>query len=162
MNNERHFSDLIMKNQEGQSLFELVMAIGVCALIAVGVVSIANNSIQNSTYSKDQSIASSYAQEATEWLREQRDANISTFISNSSINGTYWCLLSEPLSGWPSSGACTSAQTINGMFTRQVKLVTTTVSTKTQIEADVTVSWTDAKGIHQVTNSTNFSDWRQR
>ena len=152
-----------MKNQDGQSLFELVVTIGICALIVVGVVSLATNSIQNSTYSKNQSIASSYAQEATEWLRAQRDNNIATFIGQSSTSGTSWCLSSEPLSAWPgSSGTCSSGQMISSIFTRQVKLVTTTISSKTQIEADVTVSWNDAKGVHQVTDSTNFSDWRQR
>ena len=65
---------------EGQSLYELVVAIAIMALFAMAVVSLATSSIQNSTYSKNQSLASSYAQEATEWLRGQRDANINNFI----------------------------------------------------------------------------------
>jgi type II secretory pathway pseudopilin PulG len=148
--------------QKGQSLYELVVAIGISALIIVGVVSLATSSIQNSTYSKNQSLATAYAQEATEWLRGQRDASITNFLANAAH--TPWCLQAEPPT-WPgSSGGCGSIDFISGttLFKRYVNFIITSPSGKTQIEADVIVSWVDAKGTHQVTNSTNFSDWRQR
>jgi type II secretory pathway pseudopilin PulG len=154
-----------MKNinlQKGQSLYELIVAIGISALVIVGVVSLATSSIQNSTYSKNQSLATVYAQEATEWLRGQRDASITIFLANTAHSP--WCLNLEP-PAWPgSSGACGSTDFISGttLFKRYVSFIITSPSSKTQIEADVVVSWVDAKGTHQVTNSTNFSDWRQR
>jgi len=150
----------------GQSLYELVVAIAISALIAMAVVSVATSSIQNSTYSKNQSLASSYAQEGTEWLRGQRDANIDNFLSKAPTSGNtnYYCLDTTDTTTWNNTGHCGSSEVIaNTSFLRELKFTTTTtVSGKTQIEADVTVSWTDAKGTHTVTNATNFSDWRQR
>ena len=70
-----------MKSQSGQSLFELVVAIAISALIIVAMVSLAVNSIQNSNFAKNKALASSYAQEAMEWLRGQRDSGVDAFIS---------------------------------------------------------------------------------
>jgi len=148
---------------KGQSLYELVVAIGIMALVVIAVVSLAVNSIHNSNYSKNNSQASTYAQEASEWLRGQRDANITTFLTNA-VNPNPWCLKSEPIVSWPgSSGSCSPTDFMSGTpFIRQVNFTVTSPSGKTQIEADVIVSWTDSKGIHQVKNDTNFSDLRQR
>ena len=30
------------------------------------------------------------------------------------------------------------------------------------IETNIVVSWTDSQGLHNVSSTTNFSDWRQR
>ena len=79
----------------GQSLFELVLAIGVSALVIVVLVSLVSNALQNSVFSRNQTLASRYAQSATEWLRGQRDNNIATFITNTAT--TTWCLKDEPL-----------------------------------------------------------------
>jgi len=46
-----------MKSQSGQSLFELVVAIAISALIIVAMVSLAVNSIQNSNFAKNKALA---------------------------------------------------------------------------------------------------------
>ena len=151
----------------GQSLYELVVAIAVSALIVTAVVSLAASSIQNSTFAKNKSVAGIYAQQASEWLRGQRNADMAGFVTKSSVTGspTYWCLSDAILSNssWNKQHTCFDSDVITGTkFLRELKFTTTTVSGKTQIEADVTVSWTDSKGIHLVTDATNFSDLRQR
>lgn len=152
---------------KGQSLYELIVAIAISAIIVVAVVSLATSSILNSSYSKNKSVAGTYAQQATEWLRGQRNANITNFSGKSSVAGTTWCLPDNPLSSsltasWKICSGTDTDKITGTQFLRQVKLITTTFLTKTQIEADVTVSWTDSKGIHLVTDATNFSDLRQR
>jgi Tfp pilus assembly protein PilV len=142
----------------GQSLFEVVVALAVSALIIVALVSVVSNSIQNSTFSKNKALAATYAQEATEWLRGQRDSDTAAFGSN--VLTPIWCFQNL---NWNTPGACTDDSKINGTpFIRQGTFVVDTSSGKTIVQTDVTVSWTDSQGLHQVTSATNFSDWRER
>lgn len=155
-----------IKAESGQSLFEVVVAVAVSALIMVSLVSLVSNSIQNASFSRNKGIAGTYAQAATEWLRGQRDSDITTFSTN--VQTPVWCL--KDLSWTPSqSGSCDGeADQISGTpFSREVTFNLSTVNdsngaVKDIIEVDVTVSWTDSGGIHQVTSATNLADWRQR
>lgn len=144
--------------ERGQSLFEVVVAIAISALIIVTIVSLVSNSLRNATFSKNSAQAASYAQEATEWLRAQRDSDIAVFITNITI--PIWCFKDL---NWEISGACLDAHIIpDTPFLREGRFSSSPVSGKTVIEADVVVSWTDSQGLHQVTNATSFTDWRQR
>ena len=80
--NSPDLSLLTFGYQRGQSLFELVVAIAISALIVVAMVSLATNSIKNSQFSKNKALASSYAQQATEWLRGERDSDFVAFKNN--------------------------------------------------------------------------------
>lgn len=151
----------------GQSLFELVIAIGISALVIVVLVSLVSNALQNAAFSKNETLAGRYAQEATEWLRGQRDTDINGFITNvtSQPFDNPRCFNNLDASAWSQIGAC--GATIAGtMLVRQITFreVNATVNgvTKNIIEADITVSWTDSKGLHEITNATDFADWRQR
>ena len=66
----------------GQSLFEVVVALAISTLVIIAVVSLAALSIRNTDFSKNKTLASKYAQDATEWLRGQRDADFDAFASN--------------------------------------------------------------------------------
>lgn len=147
----------------GQSLFELVIAVGISALILVAIVSLASNSLRNASYSKNYALASSYVGSTTEWLRVQRDTDMATFMSH--------VLLSYPVSttycfanlDWNTPVACTNAQNIsNTPFTRQGVFTVTYPGGKVSVEAVITVSWVDPQGFHEVSSSTTFTDWRQR
>jgi len=150
---------------KGQSLFELVIAIGISALIIVVLVSLVSSALQNAAFSKNETLAGKYAQESTEWLRGQRDSDINSFIANitSYPYGVARCFNTL---AWTSVGPCGVGDNIAGLFVRQISFrqVDAVVGgvTKNIIQADVTVSWTDSKGIHEVTNTTDFADWRQR
>ena len=151
----------------GQSLFELVVAIAISALIIVALVSLATNSIKNSSFSNNRARAATYAQQATEWLRGQRDSTINgvngmDILKGYAVSFPAYCL--QDL-GWAHPAGDTAGCTvkINGtIFYRWVTLSTSLPNGKTVIEADVVVSWTDSQGFHEVTSATNFSDWRQR
>lgn len=145
-----------MRNS-GQSLFEVVIAIAISALIIVSIVSLTTNSIYNSSYSRDKALAASYVQEASEWLRGQRDSDISAFVTHTESDT--WCL--KDLS-WNNLGSCKNTDYIaNTKFIRQATFRITTVNSKNIIESNVKVSWQDSKGSHDVTSSTNLTDWRQ-
>ncbi|SRR4030043_248599 len=137
----------------GQSLFEVVVAVGLSALILTGVVSLAAGSIRNSSYSRNNAQATKYAQEALEWLRGQRDADWDAFATHSLTTGNPTDLCSSPM-GW--GGTCPIPNTI---FSRNV-ILTTDSGNSDIIDAVVTVSWSDAQGTHQVKSNTRFTNWR--
>lgn len=156
-----------MKSESGQSLYELVVAIAISALIVVAMVSLAVNSIQNSNFSRNKALASTYAQQALEWLRGQRDKNTSVFIANAgAIAGSHsvWCLsdISTDTKGWSISHACGTGDLIAGTpFTREVTFTITTAPSGNKIvETDVIVSWRDSQGFHEVRSDTNLVDLR--
>ncbi|HKB88782.1 MAG TPA: type II secretion system protein [Patescibacteria group bacterium] len=155
---------MIKSYQRGQSLFELVIAIGISALIIVVLVSLVSNSLQNASFAKNETLAGRLAQEATEWLRGQRDSDINTFTQ--SVATPFNVARCFNALVWTAIGGC-SGDTIPGTpFTREITFTSKDVviggDTKTIVEAEVVVSWTDSKGLHQVTNATDFADWRQR
>src|SRR3989344_1230308 len=144
------------KLNKGQSLFEVVVAIAISAVIVVALVSLASTSIRNATFAKNKTLASRFAEEAIEWLRGERDGDIDAFKENS-LNAV-WCL--ESL-GWVSSGSCSSGDEIAGTnFFRELSFPNDGVAEV--IEASVRVYWTDSQGEHEVRSATNFADWRER
>jgi Tfp pilus assembly protein PilW len=153
-NYKLHNTDL----QEGQSLFELVVAIAVSALIVVAMVSLAATSIKNSTYSKNRALASTYAQQATEWLRGERDADYNIFISKVENIGTENEMCLNNLIWMDSPIACNG--TIEGTPFERYVVFGLTSDSEVVVTADVVVSWTDSGGLHEVKNATNFSNWQ--
>lgn len=152
------FQILNSRLQRGQSLFEVVIAIAVTAIIVVALVSLTSSAVRNATFSRNNTLASRYAQEATEWLRGQRDGDVDDFMNKSLI--PTWCLSNL---SWNQSGTCANNNVIPGtLFVRQVNFIRTTVSGKVLVEARLRVSWQDTQGNHEVVSSTQFADWRQR
>jgi Tfp pilus assembly protein PilV len=136
----------------GQSLFEVVVAIAISALIIVALVSVTSNSIQNSSFSKNKSLASTYADQASEWLRGQRDADIRSFVAKATVSSpSGYCLSDLSFTTAVPDPVHDCLVTIPGtIFTRWVNLNVDTESGKDVITADVTVSWTDSQGVHRL------------
>ena len=68
---------------KGQSMFEVVIALFIIAMIIVGVVSLTTVSVSNSFF-KNKTLAGKYSQEAIEWLRSQTKADFTTFKTSAS------------------------------------------------------------------------------
>lgn len=144
--------NFLMKNNNGQSLFEVVFAVGMVALVLITLVSLATVSIRNAGNSKNTDLATRAAQDATEWIRGQRDSDWVAFSSKAP--GVY-CL--QVLGSWPAQGNCTN-QYISG--TTILRSATLTVIDTATIQADVKSLWSDAQGSHQIVSSTYFTKWR--
>jgi len=95
-------------------------------------------------------LASKYAQEGAEWVRQQRDelwANLTGQPQNSDINlGT--------IGSWGSANPI-----LNTVFYRTVRLVPN-ASPPTSYVVIVKVTWEDGSGQHEVSNSTKLTNWR--
>lgn len=153
---------VVKTNIKGQSIFEVVLALGVITAISIGIVSLTVNSIRNASFSKYKTLAGRYAQEATEWLRSQRDTDFDEFQTNALVSPE----IPKCFSGldWTGRvGSCNEEDKIAGTpLFRVIVFNSTTISGKTVIEADVKVYWNDSQGYHEVNSATTFTDWRQK
>ena len=149
-----------MKNEEGQSLFEVVLALGVITAILVGVGSLSVNAIRNASFSKSKTLSGRFAQEATEWLRRQRDTDFSLFKTHALAAN--WCLTGLDWSKNRICGQSDSDKIPNTFLFRQAAFSIDSVSGKTVIRAIVKVYRNDAQGHHEVRSATSFSDWREK
>ena len=62
------------KNQSGQTLIEALIAAAIVALVLTAILSGVTLSVRNSQFSKNQALATRYAQEALETIRHYRDS----------------------------------------------------------------------------------------
>lgn len=164
-------------SNHGQSLYEVVFALGVTALILTGVVSLAATTVRNSTFTRNNAQATKFVQEGTEWLRGERDADWDIFAGRASANTNY-CLDDSPLDAgsWSNPGICGGSEFIgfNTIFLRQLTFACFTTNpfspppflsvacsapSVDNIETTVSVSWSDAQGTHEVRAITRFTNW---
>lgn len=135
------------------------MATGVSALVITGIVIVATNSIQNSSYSRDKTLASNFVTETMEWLRKERDQNPDVFEEKAEYSeelGIPFCL--PDLDSWPDLvGSCMGGEKIGTTkFTREVSFPSCISCPDGVIQAIVTVFWEDSKGKHSVSSSTDL------
>lgn len=150
---------------QGQSLFELVVAIGIIGLILLALVSLSTLSVRNATTSRNQAEGARLGQEAIEWLRGERDKDWDDFLAQVTTPN-YKCL--EGLS-WSQAnpGACSTNDLISSIYQREARFECINLDcdinndgTDDEVDAVITVFWTDAQGYHEIKNSTHFTDWR--
>ena len=131
----------------GQSLYEVVFALGIVSLVLVAAIALSTTGVRNASFARNNSLATKYAQEGTEFLRQQRDINWLNFRNQTGTRAMGRLV-------WPPGGSCqiTEAPT----FCRQI---TMTASTDT-VDAIVEVSWTDGQGTHRVRSATSYTRWK--
>lgn len=142
---------------KGQSLFEVVLALALSTLIIVALVSLVSNSIRNSSYSRNKTYATRYTQEATEWLRGERDGDWDVFSTNFLFCPTPPHVQCLDTLAWGNCGTCGETEFVDNIFKREISF--------SDIEADsvtveATTYWIDSQGIHEVRSNTILTDWR--
>lgn len=151
-----------LKAQAGQTLLELVMAIGVGVVVVTAIVSITTLSLKNSGFAKTNAQATRHSQEAIEWLRAERDKSWPTVFAKSGVTAQYYCLTNL---AWPAApGTCTATQYITGTtFKREISLINRdlepSIDGNETIQAEVTVTWNDSSGDHQSKLTTQLTNW---
>lgn len=99
--------------QEGQLLIEAIVAMALVGIIITGLVTALTYSVNNTNVSKDQNLATSYAQEGLDIARNMKDSNSSTFFTLA--NGSY-CVNSAA-----SITSCVNCLTVTGTkYCRQI------------------------------------------
>ncbi len=99
-----------LKNQHGQALIEALLALAFAVVIVTGVVIAVITSLSNATFTKNQNLASSLAQEGLDIARNLKESSYQTFFS---LPSGQYCATSGSTS--LSAGSCAV-----GSFTRGV------------------------------------------
>lgn len=156
-----------MKYNEGQSLVEVLVGLATAVLIIGAITAATIAALSNATFSKNQNLATSYAQQGIEIVRNLRDRDYASF---SELSGTYClakaCNRIDPTSADPQD-PCGPKQILcdqnasgenADIFVRQVFVdktssycKDTTQQTSQGTQVTVNVSWFDSKcGTSQV------------
>lgn len=173
----------------GQSIFEVVFAVGISALILLAIVALTTSSISTSSLARNNTLATQYANDSLEWIRGERDRNWTDFIANvesGSASGYHFCFIESPLTNstpgsagtgsWANHAVCTTSQpivqnSVTTIFYRNVViscyqapntlLASCGDPAVDLVEADVTVTWSDSKGTHNAESKGSYTNWRR-
>lgn len=92
------------ENSKGQSLWEVVIALGLASIVAVGLVKVSTTSVKSSRYSADQSAITALAQKKIAQIVEHKNKNPNLFWAgqyyptgfvNPDFGTTGYCLLTR-------------------------------------------------------------------
>lgn len=137
--------------EAGQTLLEILLAFSVSILVLSGIIMGITTSLNNAQYTKNQSLANSYAQEGMAVVRRLRDnSSWSNFLTQ-----TGGCLTNDLTTFASYDGTnCSSQKIANTIFGRHVEIVqgdsshTDCSDGSNSIygsKVTVTVSWPDSK-----------------
>lgn len=124
-----------MKENKGQSLIEMVIALSIVIIIILALVGLITVSIRNATFSQNQALATKYAQEGIEEARRLRDEQGDSFFTD---------------------GSCSLTESV-GIFTRTR---TCSFDGDKTMTVTVVVSWTDTQGYHKSELTTYLTNWK--
>jgi len=133
------------KSEAGQSLIEVMAAILVIVLVVLALVSITTVAMRNASFSRNQTLATKYAQEAIERIRAYRDE-------------VDWVDFDETACEEP-DGLDDVDLSDNTTFTRTISCTLDAVDGDL-MDVAVTVSWQSAKKTHQSQLSTKLTQWQ--
>ncbi len=123
---------------KGQTLVEALLALSLIGIIVSGITVVITSSLNNAQYSRNQNLATGYAQEGLEALRQIRNRNYSVFggYDNNYCLGKGDIALGSPVIN------CSTPNVDN--FIRAIKIEKNGCSSNIS-RATVTVSWNDGK-----------------
>ena len=145
------------KSQGGQTLIEALVALGAAVIIVSAITIVVISALNNAQFSKNQNLATQFAQQGMEIMRQMRDSNWTTF---SDLSEEAYCLDKGSnipvlkdltiIAGCGHSGQ--SGQNVD-LFAREVDIEGgNSPDCASATKVTVVVSWNDAK----CTNSTNL------
>ncbi len=140
-------------NQSGQSLVEVIVAVGMMGLLLVAILALVALSVKNSRLAKARTQAVALAQEGIELMRTYRDYSWTELMSRA--DGTIFDLPENCTIAVGLSNACPSDFPINSVFRRCVSLT----DTDGAINVILTVVWQEGAKVYQTEQTTQLSLW---
>lgn len=159
----------IIKNEKGQTLIEIIIALAVSVIVVTAITVVVNSSLSNAQFSKNQNLATHYAEEGMEYMRKIRNQDWKYYNSESTFKfleeHTTWavsCLGSNLVLGPLDSptGTCGTFDSSNS-FIRTVRGEKESTDCGVEPGVDirkvtVTVAWSDSKCNSDMTGGDNF------
>jgi len=141
------------KNKSGQSLIEVVVAVGMMALLLTTILALVALSVKNSRVAKDRAQAVSLAQEGVELMRTYRDYSWTEFIGKA--NGSNYALPEDWTIGTGLSDTCPIST--SSFFKRCVVLS----QNPTPVTVNVVISWKEGAQTYQTNQETHLTLWER-
>lgn len=141
---------------KGQSLVEVVVAVGAMSLLLVALLSLVSLSIRNSRLARDRAQAIALAQEGVELMRAYRDYTWSELLSLS--DGTNYNLPENWVVEDGLNQGCISERQINNRFWRCVRL---SLAQAGEVEVNVSVSWPEGSQVFTTNQVTQLTLWER-
>ncbi len=132
----------MQKRFSGQTIIEVVVALGIASIVVTAVTVTLSRSLSTGTQTNNQTLATQYATEGIELVRQIRNNNYTYFAG---LSGTY--CLAKNSSQLTTSSDCAGNPNIDLTFIRQVTVTQgTTCGTVTNItKVAVAVTWSSSK-----------------
>lgn len=152
------------QRERGQTLIEVIIAIGLVVLVLITLVSALTLAIRNNQFARDQVLARNRTRESLEWVRSVREQMgwdaFYTMISNDGSPAVY-CLTALPtdiasITSLPNQ-PCSSTEVVSG--TKYIRTMTMTLTSAEEIEIVVTVTWTEGGKDHQSMSTLIVRKW---
>lgn len=140
------------KNKKGQSLIEVLVGITSLVIVIAAITTASITALNNAQYSKNQNLASSFAQQGMEVMRNLRNYDYGTFQT---LSGDY-CLAKNCSTlnnngvstanpcGKKSGLRCAPEQNID-FFVRTVTVSPSSSDCQSETKVEVSVAWYDGK-----------------
>jgi len=132
---------------QGQSIVEVLFAIGVVSICLLALIVVITAAVSNTRFSKSYNLATKYANEGVEMARKERDRNNWTDFIAAYQNDVG---LDDSLT-W---GDCGSAN-VDSIYERCINFF----QAGEVVTVTATVSWTDSGKDHSVVATTVLSKW---
>lgn len=129
-----------MINQKGQTLIEALIALGAAAIIVSAIAIVVITSISNSDFSKNQNLATHFAQQGIDIMRSQSESDWSSFATRS---GTFCLSQGNANLGFPVTNC--STPNVDNFFVREVIITQLSANCGGNAKVAVDVSWADGK-----------------
>jgi Tfp pilus assembly protein PilV len=142
---------------KGQSLIEVMVAIGVMSLLLVALLAVTSISVKNSRVAKDRVLAVELSQEGVELMRAYRDYSWTQFsaeVSSASYKLPSNWVVADGLNEVDCNATSLMAEA--SIYSRCVQL---TDDGSGGVAVAVTVYWQEGGEVKQVTQSTRLSRW---
>ena len=145
----------IVKKNLGQGLLELIIALGIAAFIIVALVQTMVTGAKNTRFAKNQTLATRFAQEGVEKIRNLRDT-LGWALFFNTYNGITTCVGEGTPDTWTVILPCPA--NIDNFFTRKV-VFNDSGDPGNTVAVNVTVTWIDNDGTHKSEQNTELTRW---
>lgn len=144
--------------KSGQSLVEMVVAVGMMSLLMVALLSVTSLSIKNTRLAQSRTQAVGLVQEGIELMRAMRDFNWNDFYAKAEDGHSYVLVDNWIVETGLTQTGCsqTSYYDANNFFSRCVKLTQIGAG---NVNVEVIVYWQEGNQLKQVAQSTNLTLW---
>lgn len=150
----------------GSTLIEVIISIGIVALVLVTIVASGTLVTRNRRFSANQGIATKYSQETIEWVRDFRNSvGWKTFYDSVSAKGASPITVCMPLIASAAAdfdaltaGACAGTDVIAN--TEYQRSLVFTVASSSEIAVDAKITWSDNELQHETSARAVLREWQ--